>query len=606
MFNSPILDVTIGLVFIFLLYSLLATSINEAISTGFAFRARMLKDSIIRGMLSNTPNYGRWRSLLRGLKVFVLIIFNNQYNKRPNEKNIGDQFYDHAIIKNFGSSRFFKDPAYLTDTNFSTILIDVLKEDFNNKLQEIALFKNLPGTSLDQAMEILSAGTDLEKIKNLIEYYSWYYAINTDRNTYAEFRNVPRGIDKDAHCILRIHLINSLYDLDKFRTKIEQWYNDLQDRVTGWYKRRTQFLLFCLGILIAISFNVDTIQIVNRLSTNKEAREQTVQLAIKAADTYKDDRRVSSAGDDGSTTVSAANISRERYDSAMAEARRLIDSDIKKSDEILALGWDDYGRNDAAFLKKLQRKTWVGLFYWVDSCDIMNAAILQQRKLFDSSIKSNADSLFAYRKLYIEDSAEAASKQKRGVKSKKNDTLLKRKIAEHSNSLNEILATNTNSIQPYKDTLTIIAGMIKNPGSLPIDSLQSALQRVDSIYTAKVNYVAALDKYIGFVAGDNDALLTEFYNYQYNEYPVHVKTAYILHAVLTQKMKWFGFLITAFAICLGAPFWFDLLNKLVRVRATGKKEDTDNNPSPASQPVAPVNVNVNTNTPKPVEEAAVG
>jgi hypothetical protein len=31
-----------------------------------------------------------------------------------------------------------------------------------------------------------------------------------------------------------------------------------------------------------------------------------------------------------------------------------------------------------------------------------------------------------------------------------------------------------------------------------------------------------------------------------------------------------GWLITAFAVSLGAPFWFDLLNKFVNVRASGK------------------------------------
>lgn len=35
--------------------------------------------------------------------------------------------------------------------------------------------------------------------------------------------------------------------------------------------------------------------------------------------------------------------------------------------------------------------------------------------------------------------------------------------------------------------------------------------------------------------------------------------------------KLFGWLLTAFALMLGAPFWFDLLNKIVNLRSTGKK-----------------------------------
>jgi hypothetical protein len=34
-----------------------------------------------------------------------------------------------------------------------------------------------------------------------------------------------------------------------------------------------------------------------------------------------------------------------------------------------------------------------------------------------------------------------------------------------------------------------------------------------------------------------------------------------------------GWLLTILAICLGAPFWFDLLNKFVNIRSAGKAPD---------------------------------
>ncbi|MEP7343938.1 MAG: hypothetical protein ABI877_01665 [Gemmatimonadaceae bacterium] len=39
------------------------------------------------------------------------------------------------------------------------------------------------------------------------------------------------------------------------------------------------------------------------------------------------------------------------------------------------------------------------------------------------------------------------------------------------------------------------------------------------------------------------------------------------------KKGWLGLLITAFAISLGAPFWFDLLNKVVSLRSSGAKPE---------------------------------
>jgi hypothetical protein len=68
--------------------------------------------------------------------------------------------------------------------------------------------------------------------------------------------------------------------------------------------------------------------------------------------------------------------------------------------------------------------------------------------------------------------------------------------------------------------------------------------------------------------------------------------------------KLLGFLITAIAISLGAPFWFDLLNKLVKIRTAGKKEGPDggNNASDSTTPPQSIELNVNTNT----NEEAVG
>ena len=63
--------------------------------------------------------------------------------------------------------------------------------------------------------------------------------------------------------------------------------------------------------------------------------------------------------------------------------------------------------------------------------------------------------------------------------------------------------------------------------------------------------------------------------------PVHkgffAKIIYVLKQTAKTPHYWLGFLITAFAISLGAPFWFDLLNRFVNLRVTGAK------PAPAAK-----------------------
>ncbi|UII21108.1 hypothetical protein [Fulvivirga ligni] len=53
MLGSPILEVVIGIVFIYLLFSLLSTIVNELIAASFRLRAKNLKNAIRRMLDGN-------------------------------------------------------------------------------------------------------------------------------------------------------------------------------------------------------------------------------------------------------------------------------------------------------------------------------------------------------------------------------------------------------------------------------------------------------------------------------------------------------------------------------------------------------------------------
>ncbi len=59
------------------------------------------------------------------------------------------------------------------------------------------------------------------------------------------------------------------------------------------------------------------------------------------------------------------------------------------------------------------------------------------------------------------------------------------------------------------------------------------------------------------------------------------KLDYVTFSPTWLLMKIFGLVVTTVALSLGAPFWFDTLSKLTRVRQAGKKPDTGTNPSNA-------------------------
>jgi hypothetical protein len=71
-------------------------------------------------------------------------------------------------------------------------------------------------------------------------------------------------------------------DLQKAQANIEAWYDSAMDRVSGWYKRSTQGIIFVIGLALAITLNVNTMAIVAHLYTNKASREALVARAQSA------------------------------------------------------------------------------------------------------------------------------------------------------------------------------------------------------------------------------------------------------------------------------------------------------------------------------------
>jgi len=359
MFNSPILDVTIGLVLIFLMYSLLATSVNESIATLFGLRARMLRNAIIERMLSNTPKDNRWMSIWKGVREFFIEffkIFTGKREKEENEKKIGDHFFDHPLIKNYGSSRVFPLPSYIPKHNFSTILIDVLKQEFNKRMDEIAEYKSrLPSNvdSLDNIRTNLRYSTDVIKVKEVIEYYGRYYSSPAAPSLQGSV------IDKETWWLLQLHLKESYYNIENFIEKLEGWFEDFMNRVTGWYKRQTQALLFIIGVSVAVLFNVDPIEISHRLSFDKDARDKLVQIAIRAPETNENDQRITKPGNTGAIIQDSSAIT---TNSKVAPSHINLDSivqqlatDRENAKNLIALGWGNYGKvsGKATFWEKV-------------------------------------------------------------------------------------------------------------------------------------------------------------------------------------------------------------------------------------------------------------
>jgi hypothetical protein len=150
MTGNVALDVVIGLVFVFTLYSLLTTTIVELISTYFQFRARNLSKAIKR-MLDD-----------------------------DNEKEVFSRlFFKQPIIKFMASGylKIFNKPSYLQARNFSQALIQVLKEgtekDIDPVLRIRTTLKAYENTDTGRFLLSLldDADNKIENFKALVEQW---------------------------------------------------------------------------------------------------------------------------------------------------------------------------------------------------------------------------------------------------------------------------------------------------------------------------------------------------------------------------------------------------------------------------------------------------
>lgn len=72
-------------------------------------------------------------------------------------------------------------------------------------------------------------------------------------------------------------------DVDRIRGELESWYDGAMDRASGWYKRRTQGVIFTLGLVAAAAFNINAIAIADYLSHSRESRLLVAGLAQEVA-----------------------------------------------------------------------------------------------------------------------------------------------------------------------------------------------------------------------------------------------------------------------------------------------------------------------------------
>lgn len=316
MFNSGSIDVVIGLVFIYLLYSMLLTTVQEILSNLIRYRAKFLEKGIMR-MLQDGPTLQQEKKATR---LAGLII--NPFEHLIQGDTFTGAFYNHPLIKFLGEDADKKKPAYLKNETFSKVIIDLLRGQ-NVK----------PGEGIR------------DKIQATI-----------DRKT-IQIGNAEIKIGDETATYLNSIWVDAQGDVDRFRIALERWFDETMDRTTGWYKKHAQLISIVVVMVIAIIFNIDTIQLAGKLQKDPTLRAQLVQQAdafVKAhpnldKELQQEKQDLINQSPDSTITSGDAKDLNKKYedlkkerDTLIHRADSLINADIKKTQQLLGGGINNY------------------------------------------------------------------------------------------------------------------------------------------------------------------------------------------------------------------------------------------------------------------------
>jgi hypothetical protein len=238
----PALDLAVGMSFVFLLLSLLASAVQEWIASLLALRASTLEKGL-RSMLEKDT------ALPRGVSY-------PQTTHGGAERNLVNDLYAHPLVRALytetwwplarsssaeGNARL---PSYISPRTFALALSDTIAP---NAYAGPDVFGQ-PGAPYDVLAAIRSAVFEM---------------------------NVPPGV---KHRLI-VLVDEARGDIDTFRRQLEAWFDDTMARVSGWYKRQTQLILAGLAVVITITLNANTLTIGNQLWRDPSVRAAVVQQA---------------------------------------------------------------------------------------------------------------------------------------------------------------------------------------------------------------------------------------------------------------------------------------------------------------------------------------
>lgn len=435
-------------------------------------------------------------------------------------------------------NRKSKGPSYIEPELFSKALLEVIQDNLEKRNKFV---------SLEDSISSLIAKL------NVVDFYS-------------------PAISKLIQIAESLKLEDKDQNLSNFKTKLAELFREAQERSSGVYKRNAKGLSFVLGFLIAMIANAEAFYIFGNLSKDNNSFNDRVVNRLEEA------KRTSESG-------FLSSPAEENNQGGFGENEERIIRTILDDIETLPFGWN--------FEQELEAQNLTELI-----------AILDQKVDDDDCFTSDVDNdknekCFDQFLANIEKNPHLENYFQPNKNSQYNkDTWAKTKFIYSLNRVEKCLnLDNINECIQEKYILFLLENNdinIKNKNFNNQSNSNKCLQ--DNEYSKNCNLLLFQEVTVNKYSSDNlNSLKVDYQNINfpttYDRYRQQLKNDQLsqrienirtsnqisptkVNAQVIKQGGWFkvigGWLVSAIAIAMGAPFWFDLLGKVMNVRNAGE------------------------------------
>jgi hypothetical protein len=240
---TVILEIAVGLAFVYLVVAMAASAGQELLATLLNVRSANLMDGI-QTLLASSP--GAPGGALAWLGSLLRVgVPKAAGGATQAEADLINHVCNHPLVKPMGPD---SKPSYVASGNFALALLDGLQ---------------------------LQDGSELPLLSQV-------------ENTIVA---LPPGA---ARAALETFVRNAGGDPDKLRAAFASWFDDAMDRLSGAYKLWVHRITFVIGLLLAAALNIDSLDIIDTMAVHATTRQETA-AGVRAY--LKDHPEPPSAGD---------------------------------------------------------------------------------------------------------------------------------------------------------------------------------------------------------------------------------------------------------------------------------------------------------------------